>query len=180
MIRMTATPALHSSVTQLSAQQSPVEVIQTLLKERFPEAPAPNFKWCRGYYERCAAYTADGGLVAVYFPPAINYVLDLGYENLVVFKDVLQANITGDATFPHWEKGQFYCTKKEEASDILFPFIPRDLIVGTKGIANKDDLAAKLNGFNVTVEEKMGDDSYVVKAPIANGLMIGGRSPHRP
>lgn len=175
MIRMTAAPALHSSVTQLSTQQSPVEVIQTLLKERFPEAPTPSFKWCRGYYERCAAYTEDGGLVSVFFPPAINYVLDLGYENLIVFKDVLQANITGDATFPHWEKGQFYCAKKEEASDILFPFIPRDLIVGTKGITNKDELASKLKGLNVTVGEKIGDDSYVVKAPGFQEDTIAGK-----
>lgn len=175
MIRMTETPALHSSVPQLSAQKSPVEVIQTLLKERFPEAPAPRFKWCRGYYERCAAYTGDGGLVCVYFPPAINYVIDLGYENLVVFKDVLQANITGDAMFPHWEKGQFYCAKKEEAADILFPFIPRDLFVGTKGITSKDELASKLNGLDVIVEKKIGDDSYVVKAPGFQEDTIGAK-----
>jgi hypothetical protein len=162
MIRMTAVP---TNTVQSLAQKEPVDVVQDIIKRRFPEAPAPRFNWCRGYYERCVANTQSGDLVAVYFPAAINYVLDLGYENLVVFKNVLKVNGTADPTFPHWDSGHVFSTKTEEPNDILYPFIPRDLFVGTTGISTPEQLATKLAGLNVTVDRKVGDDSYVVKAP---------------
>jgi hypothetical protein len=90
----------------------------------YPDAPDPDLKWVKAYYERCAAYNTGGGLVGVYFPPAIDYVFDVGYENLVIFHNPIRFNITSDPTFPHWEEGHFFCARKEERREILFPYVP--------------------------------------------------------
>ena len=165
MITFTAIPALDSSIRSLSGEKSPFESIVTLLQQRYPEAPTPTIKWCRAYYIRCASQGTDGGLVAVYFPPSISYVFDLGYENLVIFNDVLQANITGDPTFPHWENGTFYGARKEEAVQILYPFVPRDLLVGTSAAMSKEEMDAKLAMLGATVEEQLSGDSFRVITP---------------
>ncbi len=165
MIRLTSTPPIADIVTPLDKQKPPIEVILSLLADRFPEAPQPEYNWSHGYYVRCNTYSDDGNLIAVYFPASIVYVLDVGYENLVVFSDPIQPNITADPTFPHWEKGQFYCARREDAVEILYPFLPRDLFIGTEKKMTKDEISAKLSPLNVTIESAISDNSFLAKSP---------------
>lgn len=165
MIRMTTVPVLENIGVLAADKRSPTQIIRDLLVERFPEAPTPELKSCRAYYGRFAIQGADGTLGVAYFPPEMDYVLDFGFESLVVFRDVYKAVGTGDPTFPHWNEGKFYCASKEEVRDILFPFLPRDLLVGTTGVTEMADLQARIAPTGCRVESKVSDDLFKINAP---------------
>lgn len=164
MIRYTnVLPAMADSSKHSFVE--PMAEIHQALAQRFPEAEKPTLKFCRAYYERCLTEAQDGSLVAVYFPPAINYVMDLGYENLVIFKVHMHMKMVGDPTFPHWNEGQFYSTDKEEASSILFPFTVRDLFVGTKAPMTRDAFVPLARTAGVELDDVISETSFFCKAP---------------
>ena len=152
-------------MTTVADNRSPAEIIRDLLVERFPEAPTPELKSCRAYYGRFAIRGVDGTISVAYYPPEMNYVLDFGFESLVVFCDLFKAVGNGDPTFPHWNDGEFYCASKEEAHDILFAFCPRMLIVGTTGVTEIAELQARIASSGCRVISKYGDDRFDVIAP---------------
>jgi hypothetical protein len=188
MIRTTTLPTFEKSAAQVSDKQSPTDIIRDLFVKRYPEAPTPTLKSCRAYYGRFVIQGDDGTLSAPHFQPEVDYVLDFGFESLVVFRDIYEAVGACDPTFPHWANGQFYCAEKEEADDILFPFTPRDLLVGTTGISEVADLQGRINSLGCNVDSKVSVDLFKVTAPAfqenataskiqeINGIRYAGRN----
>jgi hypothetical protein len=164
MIRTSLLPEVNETAA-LAAEKAPFDLIQEQLLKTYPDAPAPKFKWCHGYYERCLGVGQDGKPIAIYFPPAVDYLMDLGYETLVLFKSWLAVHVTGDPTFPHWEEGKFYASRKEERRDILYPFMPQDLLVSMKSEFTVEGLSSLLAPTGVSVVEKTGGSLFKIKAP---------------
>lgn len=164
MLRTSFIPGMDDAMALASATP-PFEVIQEQLLKIYPDVPAPQFKWCHGYYERCLGVGADGKPVAIYFPPAVDYLMDLGYETLVLFKSWMTVHLTGDPTFPHWEEGKFYAVRTEASRDILYPFMPQDLLVGTKSDLSLESATALFAPTGVSVTEKTSASLFKIKAP---------------
>ena len=164
MILTSLIPTIKEAAV-LSSAKAPFDIIQEQLRKTYPDAAAPRFNWCHGYYERNLGLGEDGKPVAIYFPPAVVYLMDLGYENLVLFKSWLTVHVTGDPTFPHWQEGKFYAVRKEERRDILYPYMLKDLLVKTKSEFSVESLTALLAPTGVSVDEMVGARLYNIKAP---------------
>lgn len=164
MILTSLIPETDEAVA-LAASKPPFELIQEQLRQTYPDVPFPQFKWCHGYYERCLGTEEDGKPIAIYFPPAVDYLMDLGYETLVLFKSWMTVHVTGDPTFPHWEQGKFFAVRKEERRNILYPFMPQDLLVNMKGQFSVESLSALLAPTGVSVVENTGGSLFRIKAP---------------
>ena len=161
MIKTTFVPDAARAQTE---KREPVEIIRDLLLKKYPAAPVPKLKSCKLYYGRFAVADSSGNLGVAYFPPEFDYVLDFGYETLVVFRTVYKAIGAGDPTFPHWELGHFFCATSEKQNDILFPSHPQDLLVATDGIDDADLLQKKIASTGCQVHSKVGKDMFLVKA----------------